>query len=45
MDHHEYRDLKMERIISDGVFFPGRVDPEARISPSFARPTTFLPPR
>lgn len=43
MDHHEYRGLKMDKIISDGVFFPrpGRSDPEEI---AFLKPVDDLPP-
>ncbi len=44
MDRHEYRGLKMDRIISDGVFFPrpGRARDGDKLA--FLNPTDDLPP-
>jgi hypothetical protein len=43
IDHHEYADVKMERIISNGVFFPrpGRARPEEIAN---LKPVDDLPP-
>jgi hypothetical protein len=43
IDHHEYRDLKMDRIISNGIFFPrpGRAKQDEIV---YLKPVDDLPP-